>query len=212
LAADPIAVSHSLPEGSPGWMFLRIEIDHPYLRPRLAKQTSSPGPLVELRPDEPLTASVLRLVRGAVTQDFRDQYAAEMALFDLVLTFERRALEPANGNRKAERLMDEVRLQVLARLPKAIEVYALAQELGMSRSHFSHVFRRHTGTSPAHFATEVRIQRAERMLLDTHDGLKTIADACGFASANHLCKVFRRLRHFTPSAFRRVFRQSDGQL
>jgi AraC-like DNA-binding protein len=208
LATDAIAVSHCLPDESPGWMFLRIEIDHPYLRPRLAKQASNTGALVDLRPDEPLTSSVVRLVRGAIMQDFQDQFAAEMALFDLVLTFERRAQKPEHGNREAERLMDDVRLQVLARLPKAIEVHSLAQGFGMSRSHFSHIFRKHTGMSPARFATEVRIQRAERMLLDTYEPLKTIADACGFASANHLCKVFRRFRHSTPNSFRRVFRPS----
>jgi AraC family transcriptional regulator len=60
--------------------------------------------------------------------------------------------------------------------------------------------------TPAHFATEVRIQKVERMLLDTHEPLKTIAVACGFANANHLCKVFRRFRQYTPTAFRRELR------
>jgi AraC-like DNA-binding protein len=31
-------------------------------------------------------------------------------------------------------------------------------------------------------------------------------DACGFANANHLCKVFRRFRHITPIAFRQALR------
>jgi transcriptional regulator GlxA family with amidase domain len=157
-----------------------------------------------------LTASVVRLVRGAIAKDFRDHFDAEMALFDFVLTFERWARQTANEDREAQRLVDEVRLHVLAGLPKAIDLCSLAAHFGMSRSHFSHLFRKQTGITPAHFATEVRIQRVEKLLLDTHAPLKTIADNCGFANANHLCKVFRRLRHYTPNAFRQAIRSSTS--
>jgi AraC-like DNA-binding protein len=198
--------SHSLPEDSPGWTFARIEIHHPYLRSRLTQQLDTAGPLVEVRPGDALTASVVRLVRGALRYDFQDELEAELALFDFVLTFERWMRRRADGTREAQRLMDQVRSHVLARLPRAIEVSSLAAEFGMSRGHFSRVFRERTGMAPSHFATQVRIQTVEKMLLATREPLKTIANACGFANANHLCKVFRRLRAFSPDAFRRALR------
>jgi transcriptional regulator GlxA family with amidase domain len=40
------------------------------------------------------------------------------------------------------------------------------------------------------------------MLLAMREQLKAISDACGFANANHLRKVFRRFRPFTPPALR----------
>jgi AraC-like DNA-binding protein len=206
-ASEWFGVSPYLPNDSPGWTFARIDIYHPYLKSRLAKQVSVTGPLVALRPDEALTASVIRLARGGMAKDFPDQFAAEMALFELVLSFEKSAQHPANGACDAQSLLDDVRLRVLARLPRAIEVPSLAAEFGMSRSYFSHFFRERTGVTPAHFATEVRIQRVEQMLLATREPLKTIADACGFANANHLCKVFRRLRHFSPRTYRHELRQ-----
>jgi AraC-like DNA-binding protein len=98
-------------------------------------------------------------------------------------------------------------LRIVARLPEAIGVRSLAAEFGRSRSHFSYVFREQTGLTPAHFATEVRTKEAERLLLDTQQPLKSIANACGFASANHFCKVFRRLRHLSPARFRKAYRQ-----
>jgi AraC family transcriptional regulator len=103
-------------------------------------------------------------------------------------------------------------MQVLARLPAAIEVTSLAEKFGMSRSYFSHVFRERTGITPAHFATEVRIKQVEGMLRATCEPLKTIAAACGFANANHPCKVFRRLRHNTPTAFRQSVRHWNMHL
>jgi AraC family transcriptional regulator len=58
--------------------------------------------------------------------------------------------------------------------------------------------------TPAHFATEVRIQQAARLLLDTGAPLKQIAEACGFANASHFCKAFRRFQHLSPATYRRV--------
>jgi AraC-like DNA-binding protein len=199
-------VSHYLPKDSPGWTFARIEIYHPYLQFRLSEQVNGIRHVIDLRPDEPLTASVLRLVRAEILRDFQDQFEAERALFDFVLDLERWTRRRVSGNREAQVLMEDARSFILANLPRATEVGTLAAKFGMSRCHFSHYFRRLTGISPAHFATEVRLQRVEAMLLNTREPLKRIADACGFANGNHLCKVFRRFRHTTPTAFRQAAR------
>jgi AraC-like DNA-binding protein len=191
-----------LPEESSGWTFVWLDIHHPYLRDRLAKQMALTGSVLDLPPNGALTAGLLRLVRGAIKKDFRDRFEAEIALFEFVLTFERWAQQSAKSISDGQTLMDEVRSYTLASLPRAIEVHTLAAEFGMSRSHFSHYFRERTGLTPAHFSTEVRVEQATRMLRETRDPLKAIADACGFASANHLCKVFRRLRHLSPASFR----------
>jgi AraC-like DNA-binding protein len=102
--------------------------------------------------------------------------------------------------------VEAVRSRIVASLPKAFAVDALAAEYGMSRSHFSHFFRARTGLTPARFATEVRIHEATRLLLDTRAPMKRIADACGFANANHFCKVFRRFQHLSPAAYRQAIR------
>jgi AraC-like DNA-binding protein len=193
-----------LPKESPGWTFGWIAIYHPYLRAKIAKQVAATGPIIDIPTSGELTASVLRLLRGAIKKDFRDQFESEMAMFAFSVTFERWAQQRLEGVARDARLVDEVRSRIIARLPKAIDVLSLAAEFGMSRSHFSRLFRDRTGLTPGHFATEVRIEEAACLLLDTHEPQKAIASACGFASANHFCKVFRRLRNLSPAAFRAV--------
>lgn len=202
----PSRHSYSVPNDSPGWTFAWLSIRHPYLADRVAKQVAANGPVLNLHPDDPLLGSALRLVRGAIRRDFRDRFEAEIGLFEFVLAFERWNQHARDHVSEGEKLMDEVRSLIIAKLPKTIGVNSLAAEFGMSRCHFSHFFREQTGLTPAHFATNVRIQEAARMLIHTREPLKTIADACGFANANHFCKVFRRLRHLSPSAFRQVSR------
>jgi AraC-like DNA-binding protein len=203
-AVIPSEHRYYLPHDSPGWTFGWIGIYHPYLVERIAKQVLATDPLIQVDPDGPLAAAALRLVRGAIKKDFRDRYDVELALTELVVAFERCLYSSQEGAGECQRLLGEIRNRVVAALPKVIDVHTLANEYGMSRTHFSHFFRSRTGMTPAHFATGVRVQQAARMLLDTHLPLKQIADACGFADANHLCKVFRRFQHLSPASYRRV--------
>jgi AraC-like DNA-binding protein len=195
-----------LPQGSPGWTYAWIRIHQPYLIARVAKQVAITGPLFDVPPDGELAASTLRLVRGAIKQDFRDRFDVELALFEFVLAYERWASQTRDNSGEGQRLLDEVRARIVASLPQAIDVHALASEYGMSRSHFSHLFRMRTGLTPAHFVTEVRVHEAARMLRETRASLGQIANQCGFADATHLCKVFRRVEHVSPMSYRRTIR------
>jgi AraC-like DNA-binding protein len=204
VAIVPSRHRYYLPADSPGWTFGWFGVYHSYLLRRVANQVAATGPLVEVAPDGALAVSALRLVRGAIEKDFRDRFEVEMAMVDFVLNYERCAQQPRDMSGEGQRLLDEVRQRVLAGLPKGVDVSALASDFGMSRTHFSHFFRSRTGFTPAHYATEVRVHEAARMLLDTRVPLKRIADACGFANANHFCKVFRRFQHLSPASFRRA--------
>jgi len=195
-----------LPQDSPGWTFGWIGIYHPYVLARVTKQVTATGPLIEMPPDAALTAIALRLVRGAIKKDFHDRYEVELALFEFLLAYERWAHEASDSSGERKRLLEEVRARIVASLPSALSVDSLASEYGMSRSHFSHFFRARTGMTPARFATEVRIHEATRILLNSRVPLKQVADACGFANANHFCKVFRRFQHLSPASYRNAVR------
>jgi AraC-like DNA-binding protein len=203
-ALIPSRHRYYLPEDSPGWTFGWIGVYHPYFRARVARQVAATGPVVESPPDGALTASALRLVRGAIKKDFRDRFEVESALFELVLAFERWAEHARGDSAEGQRLLDAVRSRVLASLPNTIEVADLAATYGMSRSHFSHFFRARTGLTPARFATAVRVHEAARRLSDSRAPLKQIAEACGFANASHFCKLFRCFQHLSPASYRRA--------
>jgi AraC-like DNA-binding protein len=203
IALIPSRHRYYLPAGSPGWTFGWISIYHPYLLDRMAKLVSAAGALVEVAPDGPLSAIVMRLLRGAIKKDFRNRFEVELALFQFLVACEESAHQARASSGEGERLIEAVRARVEASLPAALDVNALAADHGMSRTHFSHFFRARTGLTPARFAAEVRVHRATRMLLDPRTPLKQIALDCGFADANYFCKVFRRFQHMSPASYRR---------
>jgi AraC-like DNA-binding protein len=206
IALMPSRHRYYLPKESPGWTFGWISIYHPYLLERMAKQVAATGPLIELAPDGPLAAVAMRLVRGAIKKDFRDRFEVELALFEFMVACEECAHRTRDSSGKGKELLEAVRSRVVASLPGAIDVNALAVDYGMSRTHFSHFFRSCTGLTPARFAAEVRVHHATRMLLDTRVPLKQIARDCGFDNANYFCKVFRRFQHMSPASYRRAMR------
>jgi AraC-like DNA-binding protein len=210
-ALTPSQHLHYLPVESPGWTFAWIGIHEPHLAARVAKQVAVTGPLLDVSPDSALAASTVRLVRGAIKKDFRDRFDVELALFEFVLVYERWASQTHDGPDEGQRLLDEVRSRIIASLPKVINVHSLAAEYGMSRSHFSHFFRTHTGLTPARFATEVRVREAGCLLRETRASLRQIAEQCGFADATHLCKVFRRVEHLSPMSYRRTIPRAMSQ-
>ena len=210
LVVIPSRHRYYLPQDSPGWTFGWLGICHPYLLARVKKQVAATGPMIETHPDGALIASAVRLIRGAMMKDFHNRYELELALFKLVLTYEQWSNEANESSRERQRLLDEVRVRIIASLPRAVSVDAVAAEYGMSRSRFSHFFRARTGLTPARFGTEVRIREATRMLLESRAPLKQIADACGFANPNHFCRVFRRIQDASPGSYRHATRSRKG--
>ena len=202
-AVVPSRHRYYLPEDSPGWTFGWIGIYHPYLIRRIAKQVAATGPVLRTPPGCALIARATRLVCGAFRKDFRDRFDVELALFGFTVAFERFAQAQRVPEGERERLLDEVRARVLAGGRRPVAVAALAAERGMTRSNYSHFFRAHTGTTPARFMTEIRIQEAARLLVTTREPLAQIARACGFADATHFGKVFGRFRHQSPAVYRR---------
>ncbi|HET6150831.1 MAG TPA: helix-turn-helix domain-containing protein [Polyangia bacterium] len=193
-----------LPEASPGWTFGWVGLYQPYFVERIAKQVATSGPVVTVAPDSALVTVAARLVRGAFPKNFRDRFDVERVLFDLVVAYERSGQTPAEHGPERERLLEALRGRVMADPSQPLDVSRVASEHGMSRSHFSHYFKARTGLCPARFMAEVRIQEASRLLLHTRTPLKEIATACGLKTVSHFTKVFRRLQHLTPAAYRQA--------
>ena len=83
----------------------------------------------------------------------------------------------------------------------------LAAQAGISEVYMRQLFRQQMGTSPKQYILELRIQRAKMMLWEGGMAVKDVAEACGFVSSNHFCRVFREMTGQTPGEYRRMSRQ-----
>ncbi|HEV2679375.1 MAG TPA: helix-turn-helix transcriptional regulator, partial [Rhodanobacter sp.] len=79
----------------------------------------------------------------------------------------------------------------------------LAGAAGLSRFHFSRLFRKHVGVSPAAYIERSRLERAKAMIKLGQMSLTDIAYAVGFADQSHFTRRFRRYEGCTPSQYAR---------
>ena len=86
-----------------------------------------------------------------------------------------------------------------------LAVETLAARAGMSARNFARVFRRETGTTPAAYVEELRVETARRLLEDTGLTVAAVATRVGFAHAETLHRAFRRRVGTTPDRYRQHF-------
>lgn len=83
-----------------------------------------------------------------------------------------------------------------------LDVASLAQLAGLSRSHFSRLFTRTVGMSPAQYVLNERMKRAAHLLEVTDLSVKAIALSVGIRDPNYFSKLFRHAFSLSPSEFR----------
>lgn len=91
-------------------------------------------------------------------------------------------------------------------LERSIGLPDLAERLGLSESHTSVLVKRLFGRSFSEYLMQRRVERACRYLSSTDLNLHKTAELCGFSSAFHLSKVFKRIKGIPPSRFRESYR------
>ena len=83
-----------------------------------------------------------------------------------------------------------------------LSVEALCDQLHLSPAYFSTLFKRETQKSFTAYVTEVRMERAARLLRETDEKTYLIAQRTGYADPNYFSFVFKRHFGMPPSKFR----------
>lgn len=98
---------------------------------------------------------------------------------------------------------------ILENLDQELTVEQLAAHTGMSTRNFARMFKQETQTTPADYVESARIDAARRLLEDTGNPLKRVADWCGFGGPNALRRTFLRRLGVTPTDYRRRFHETN---
>jgi LacI family transcriptional regulator len=91
---------------------------------------------------------------------------------------------------------------------KGINVYRVAEEVGLSRRALERRFQQFLGTTPKEEIMRFRIEYARTLLARTDQLNESIARKCGFASLAYFTTAFRREAGMTPNSYRRMRRVS----
>ncbi len=113
----------------------------------------------------------------------------------------------ASGKQEKENpLMDKAAAYIRQHAFEKISLKQLASSLGLSPVQFSRNFQSCFHLKPMDFLTDVRLQQAQNLLLETGLTIEQIAERCGYDNGFYLSRVFSRKIKMSPSRFRRTQR------
>jgi transcriptional regulator GlxA family with amidase domain len=101
----------------------------------------------------------------------------------------------------------ELQVWMLENLKENLTVERLAERIGMSARHFSRVCLREMNMNPGQFVDRMRVEAARQMIDSSAMGLKEIADACGFNSADSMRRTFLRVIGVTAGDYTQRFKR-----
>ena len=80
----------------------------------------------------------------------------------------------------------------------------VSAQLGFDQSYFCRIFKSATGATFTEYLNFVRICKAEKLLIKTHDSILSISEAVGFSSVSYFNRIFKRYRNCSPRIYRTV--------
>ena len=86
---------------------------------------------------------------------------------------------------------------------KKLSIDFLSETFGCSRTTLMNTFQKKYGKTIGNYITEYRLNKAEKMLINSTQSIKTIALDCGFSDQNYFVKVFKKYYSVSPSAYRK---------
>ena len=92
---------------------------------------------------------------------------------------------------------------IAAHLNHDLSVEVLANRACLCLRHFSRVFKRAFGRTPASYVEALRIDEARRQLLLSHASVQSVAAAVGFRDSDSFRRAFERHLGVNPATFRR---------
>lgn len=96
----------------------------------------------------------------------------------------------------------KVKNYIREHLKEELSVEDMADMVSMSKSYFSHLFKRETGKSFVDYLNQARLEQAQKLLLGTSMRISEIAELCGYQNMNYFGILFKRVTGRSPGEFR----------
>ncbi len=158
----------------------------------------------DLSIQDPLITNVMMALADAMANGVPDLYAETAAQF-LATHLVMRVAEigPRSSPKDEPQRLKRVEELMRENFNEELSLNAMAQEAGVSRFHFLRLFKETYGETPFRRLTRLRMEEAQRRLLQGKQSITDIALACGYNNPAHFTTAFRRVVGTSPQDFRR---------
>lgn len=106
-------------------------------------------------------------------------------------------------------IVKEAKEYISENYTRDISMMELAEKFYVSPYHFSHLFKKKTGTTFQNYLTHMRIEKAKRLLEDTELKIYEICELSGYSNANHFIKIFTKTVGMKPGEYRKKMKENE---
>ena len=145
---------------------------------------------------------ILHLISEKVSLELSNLVADQMMYTNI------RVLQHSAKVQVAERIgmrhpkLSEILALMETNLEEPLRPGDLAKTVNISTRQLERLFRRYLSATPKKYYMDMRLQRAQHLLLQTNMSVTEVSVACGFNAASHFSRLFRQRYGMSPHKLR----------
>ena len=120
-----------------------------------------------------------------------------------IAMFQKKASLESDG--QDERIINKIVRFVQSHLAEEISLSVLAEEFHFSAQYVSQLFKNEIGVNFLTYLTNIRMEKAKKLLLNTDLPIAEISEQSGYGDYRVFTKVFKKSEGVTPSQYRHDF-------
>lgn len=119
--------------------------------------------------------------------------------------FKQRVLTEDSPEKQEERTISGITRYLQERLAEEMSLSVLAEEFHLNPQYISQLFKNEIGVNFLSYLTNIRMEKAKKLLLSTSLSIAEVAEQSGYGDYRVFTKVFKKNEGITPSQYRRDF-------
>lgn len=119
--------------------------------------------------------------------------------------FERRVSTEEEPEKQDERTITGITKYLQEHLEEEMSLAILSEEFHLNAQYISQLFKNEIGVNFLTYLTNIRMEKAKKLLLSTALSVAEVAERSGYGDYRVFTKVFKKNEGITPSQFRRDF-------
>lgn len=113
---------------------------------------------------------------------------------------------------QAERVITGITRYLQEHLAEEVSLSVLAEQFHLNPQYISQLFKNEIGVGFLAYLTNIRMERAKKLLLSTSLSVAEVAEQSGYGDYRVFTKVFKKSEGITPSQYRRDFLEAENAL
>lgn len=133
-----------------------------------------------------------------------NQVTANLLMQLMLAEASQSAIQDNDDSDKVNSLAAMVHNYIWVHSGESITAGDVAEALGYNPDYLGRIYRKIYGDTITQAIHQSRVAQACRLLMDSEKTIEEIARICGFSDADYFRRIFRRYKHITPLAFRKI--------